>query len=92
MKPKDRILQKATLSVGEGLALHYYLCRPTGGVPYLAVVAEDENGCRYERSGGLPAGGEEALAFFRLAVSAAVTPYTLIEIYDDFILRVTEKA
>ena len=92
MKPKDRILQEATLSVGEGLTLHYYLCHPTGGVPYLAVVAEDENGRRYERSGGLPAGGEEALAFFRLAVSAAVTPYTLIESYDDFILRVTEKA
>lgn len=74
-----------------GLRLTYRLRRSRVGIAHLEVLAEDEAGRRCERSGGLPEEGGVAEAFLQLAASAALTPYTLIEVYDEFIVGVTEK-
>ena len=91
MKKHERTVKKACLFPKEGLCLWYYLKRLRRGYRYLEVVAEDENGRRSEKSGGLPCAGGWALSFFHLAVTAAVTPYTLVEVYDEFLLRITQN-
>ena len=69
----------------EGLVYTYYLVYGADGYPYVVVEAEDERGKRSEKSGRFPPDGRMADAFLALLLRCEVSPYTLVEVYDEFL-------
>ena len=69
----------------KGLVYTYRLLYTAGGYPYIEVSAQDKWGIRQEKSGLFPPDGRLARAFLSLLVRCEVSPYSLIEVYDDFV-------
>lgn len=69
----------------EGLRYIYRLAYTEGGYPYVVAEAEDKRGKRCERSGLFPRDGVLARAFLSMLVRLEVSPYTLVEVYDEFL-------
>ena len=69
----------------EGLSYIYRLLYTEGGYPYIEAVAEDKGGRRCERSGLFPRDGVLARAFLVMLARLEVSPYTLVEVYDEFL-------
>ena len=68
-----------------GLVYTYYLVYSADGYPYIVAEAEDKNGKRCEKSGCFPADGRLANAFLSLLAACEVSPYSLVEVYDEFL-------
>lgn len=68
-----------------GLVYIYRLAYTAGGHPYITAEAEDENGVRRERSGLFPRDGRLARDFLAFLARHEVSPYTVVEIYDEFL-------
>lgn len=85
MKPtvKDEVIERRYPA--EGLVYTYRLLHTEGGYPYVEVIAEDARGIRCSKSGLFPPDGRLARAFLALATRCEVSPYTLVEIYDEFL-------
>ena len=79
---KEMILRRCP---SVGLTYTYRLGHTEGGYPYVEVTAEDKNGVRRERSGPFPPDGLLAREFFLLLMRCEVSPYTLVEVYDEFL-------
>ena len=80
--PLSAVCRTETLCPSEGLTLTSRLTRG-GGRRSVEVRAEDGHGIRRDAVGGFPSDGA-AERFFLLVLRGAVTPYTLVEIYDGF--------
>ena len=72
-----------TLIPRDGLTLTYTVIA-RGGYHYVGVTAVDARGCRSAETGALPTAALAA-RLLRLLSVGAVTPYTLTEIYDEFL-------
>ena len=70
-----------------GLVYTYRLLYTAGGYPYIEVSAEDKRGIRREKSGLFPPDGRLARAFLALLVRCEVSPYSLVEVYDEFLAQ-----
>ena len=68
-----------------GLSYIYRLVYGEGGYPCVEVTAVDGSGVRRERSGAFPRDGALARAFLALLIRCEVSPYALVEVYDDFL-------
>ena len=68
-----------------GLTYTYSLVYNKGGYPYVVATAQDKRGIRSEKSGLFPPDGGLARAFLHMVARCAVSPYTLIEVYDEFL-------
>ena len=76
--------------VGEGLIYTYRLLYDGRGYPCVEVTARDKRGVRREKSGRFPQDGRLAQRFLSLVARCAVSPYTLVEIYDEFLAQHTQ--
>ena len=65
----------------------YRLLYDPHGYPSVEVTAQDMHGVRIEKSGLFPRDGRLARQFLLLAARCAVSPYTLVEVYDEFLAR-----
>ncbi|MBQ2719387.1 MAG: hypothetical protein IJF73_04900 [Clostridia bacterium] len=80
--PAATVCRTATVRPREGLCLTYRLLVTDRAL--VEVTAADGRGIRRESVGGFPTAAA-AERFFDLVAAAAVTPYTLLEIYDGFL-------